>query len=194
MWIHDEDLDGTLLPGKPSIKARDHDVYKAVLMDRDHRGRSKIHLVRQRTFAIDGHRHRAANRRPAPVWRLLETVPELLEETVTDFLEKNGCPIDIEFLEIGFPCALLPDSETRKLFSLKGREEIEAGYRNLLSKYHEADGLITLSRVGFDQAQRQAIMVIGRQYGPLCGAGSYIVLESRDGVWSVVRSTLAWIS
>lgn len=56
-------------------------------------------------------------------------------------------------------------------------------------------GLIHVSRVGFSDDGRQAMLTLGHGCGPLCGGGWLVVLErGDDGRWRVARALQLWAS
>ena len=55
-------------------------------------------------------------------------------------------------------------------------------------------GVVSLSRVGFDNSRTQAIACCGRHSGLRAGAGWYKLLRNVSGSWRVARSAPAWVS
>ena len=53
---------------------------------------------------------------------------------------------------------------------------------------------MTLSRVGFNQDQTQALVYIGNQEGPLSGAGYIVLLNKQFGNWELKQKIMVWIS
>ncbi|MDE3110454.1 MAG: hypothetical protein KGL02_11000 [Acidobacteriota bacterium] len=60
--------------------------------------------------------------------------------------------------------------------------------------YPGASGIISLSRVGFDSRQDEAMVSTSFVCGGLCGDGHVYVLRKKSGRWSVVNAWLEWIS
>jgi hypothetical protein len=50
------------------------------------------------------------------------------------------------------------------------------------------------SRVGFNRARTQAVVLLGFATVPLGGEGEYVLLEKQGGRWSVVHRLRAWLS
>jgi hypothetical protein len=61
-------------------------------------------------------------------------------------------------------------------------------------QYPGAQGIATISRVGFSVDGTQALFYISNVCGGLCGGGSYVVMEKRDGRWMISKEIEKWIS
>jgi hypothetical protein len=68
-------------------------------------------------------------------------------------------------------------------------------WRAFYQRFPRSQGLVTFSRVGFNAARTQAVVLVTRGCGGLCGMGNVVLLD-RDpaGRWRVVRSDMLWIS
>ena len=60
-------------------------------------------------------------------------------------------------------------------------------------KHPGAQGLITLSRVGFNNKIDQALVYIGNAGGSLGGAGFYVLLTKKEGIWIVQSEIQVWV-
>jgi hypothetical protein len=61
--------------------------------------------------------------------------------------------------------------------------------------YPDSGGLIELSAVGFNSDKTVAVVYIGHGCGPLCGGGTFHVLEKIDGKWKSIEwkgGSCAW--
>ena len=54
--------------------------------------------------------------------------------------------------------------------------------------------ILTFSRVGFNNDNTKAIVLLGDYYAPLVGAGFLYFLEKTDDSWRIVSSIMVWIS
>ena len=73
----------------------------------------------------------------------------------------------------------------------------QGGWDEYYRQYPESGGLIELSAVGFNVDKTVAVVYIGRSCGPLCGGGTFHVLEKVDGKWKPFEwkgSSCAWAS
>jgi len=55
-------------------------------------------------------------------------------------------------------------------------------------------GVITLSRVGFDEHMEHALVYAELTYCGLCGEGTYLYLSKEAGQWRIVGRAGTWIS
>jgi hypothetical protein len=95
----------------------------------------------------------------------------------------------------------LSDFERKRFKSVKisPRLDIPVQYNLVTEKDVEKNGgravtqLISLSRIGFNQDQSQAFVMID-YFCPLCGFGKCILLEKQNGVWQVKEEFRGWVS
>jgi hypothetical protein len=60
-------------------------------------------------------------------------------------------------------------------------------------KYPNAQGILSLSRVGFNHAMSRALVYIGNNGSASTGAGYYVLLVKSDGKWVIQVETMAWV-
>lgn len=113
--------------------------------------------------------------------------PDLGEELYTDFGAKNAEPADLERL-----FALDADYVVANVDALFASGAV--GWADFYAKYPDADGLLTLSRVGFDQGMQSALVCVSYYQGGLSGMGRYVLLKKEGGRWVVRGGYGAWIS
>jgi hypothetical protein len=61
-------------------------------------------------------------------------------------------------------------------------------------KYPGAQGLLTLSRVGFSPDVKQAVFYASNTCGGLCATDAYVVMERRDSGWTIVKEVIVRVS
>lgn len=61
-------------------------------------------------------------------------------------------------------------------------------------KYPDSLGIITLSRVGFDQGMTHALVYLVYNCRGLCGGGSYLLLSKDNVVWTITGKRPIWMS
>jgi len=83
---------------------------------------------------------------------------------------------------------LISETETGKIFSG------EDGWNRFYKEYRGAQGIMMLSRVGFDRNKNEALVYIGNQSDWLAGVGYYVLLRKESGKWVVKDQLMAWIS
>jgi len=96
------------------------------------------------------------------------------QETIDDYVAKNA-----------------KSHQLTKSFNLK-LEYILIPEEKLGSS--DVDGLIALSRVGFDSGSNQALVYIQHYCGPLCGGGNYMLLVKTRQGWIVKKRVNSWVS
>jgi hypothetical protein len=60
--------------------------------------------------------------------------------------------------------------------------------------YPNSGGYNSFSRVGYDEAGRNALVYFVNWCGSLCGTGTYILVEKRENRWAVSETAGIWIS
>lgn len=68
------------------------------------------------------------------------------------------------------------------------------GWDRFYAKYSDAQGILSLSRVGLNAAQNQALVYIGNQGDASSGRGHYVLLNKSSDSWEIQAIALAWIS
>ena len=117
-------------------------------------------------------------------------IPSLTQDTINDYQAKK---IESRKLENNFTVSgkvvFLSEEEVTQLFNI-GLD----GWNKFNKKYPGANGIITLSRVGFNKEKTQALVYVGISCGGLCGGGSFMFLEKRNGKWSIRGNRNLWVS
>jgi hypothetical protein len=107
-----------------------------------------------------------------------ESIPSLSKQTFNNYLSVNQEPVELlNIPDLNAQCNLIsPDniSQWKEIFP-------------------NANVLVHLSRIGYNNAGNQALLYISEYYAPLAGAG-YLVYLEKDGNWEVKQSLMLWIS
>jgi hypothetical protein len=119
-----------------------------------------------------------------------QSVPALEEATYDDFLAVNEEPVPLDpSLDLGFDYTLV---------SLQDLEEFLGGgawsYDAFYRRFPNSQGLMELSRVGFNSDHTQALVYVANQHALLGGEGYYLLLGKQDGAWQVDFELPLWIS
>lgn len=85
---------------------------------------------------------------------------------------------------------VIANAESDKLFEVNVRE----GWKEFKRRYPGAPGILTLSRVGFSFDMQQAIVYVGWQEDALVGQGTVYILEKSEEGWSILYSSILWMS
>lgn len=118
-------------------------------------------------------------------------LPGLESATVEDFVTQlNRCEPLCRRFDLPVDYVLVTHKEIDRLFSRGG----VGGWDRFYRKYPDSPGIISLSNVGFNAAMDQALVAPSNGCGGLCGAGYYVLLSKRDGVWRVQSKSMTWVS
>lgn len=111
------------------------------------------------------------------------------QEILDDFEAKNArsCPLG-DFFDLPAKVMFIGETENIKIF-WKGFLWLE-----FFAKYPFAQGIMELSRVGFNAEKNQALVYVGNQEDITAGAGYYVLLAKIDGVWVIQDQVMSWIS
>ncbi len=105
--------------------------------------------------------------------------------------------LDCTKLALSVPCKILDRQDVQQFFS-RGDREFETPMSQWLLFYEiypGAQGIMQLSKIGFDTEGRQALVYVGNQAFDTAGAGFYIVLVRKDdNTWVIRDISELWIS
>ena len=108
-------------------------------------------------------------------------LPTVSDETIDDYLKNNEqidqLPAD---MNIGLAYHLLSPAEWAELSQQPDWGSV------LKERYPGTDGFMFFSRVGFNAAHDQALLYVGKLYGPMAVEAGYYSLEKQDGQWRIV--------
>jgi len=111
------------------------------------------------------------------------------DETINDYLKNNKQDSQLPAsMNVGVEYQLLSADEFAEISS-------QSDWGNVLKeKYPGSDGYMFFSRVGFNNAHDQALIYVGRVYGPLNGEASYYLMEKKDAKWMIVNQIIRVVS
>ena len=123
----------------------------------------------------------------------------VLPETLDSFESQNQHSQTIESTKLGLsvPCSLLGKEVLQESFTDDDNQPhtLEDNWDRFYQAYSGAQGIMQLSRVGFDTEGSQALVYVGNMANALGGAGYHVLLvRNKDGAWSIHSLTMAWIS
>ncbi len=161
-----------------SDENEDYAVYSAILAD--HKYETKVMVVNDYT----------AHGLIADATNLNQEIPNLNEETISGFqtANKEDKKLENNFTTNG-RIIFLSEKEESKIF-----RKNQDGWARFYKKYPKARGIVTFSRVGFNQERTQALVSVSYSCGGLCGQGNFIFLQMKEGKWAVERSVMLWVS
>jgi hypothetical protein len=120
-----------------------------------------------------------------------ENMPGVSDDLWMDFDTQNqeSIPVSSSF-EVGVPVILISEEDVAKLFST----DDGGGWDRFYETFAGAQGIMELSRVGFNHAMDRALVYTGNQSHYLAGAGHLFLMEKRDGRWTIQETLMVWIS
>jgi len=120
---------------------------------------------------------------------LQEKAPTLQQTTIDAFREVNVGQASLRpSFHIAINYALLDFDQLNSI--PKGGDWWGEFYR----RFPGSEGILTLSRVGFNAERTQALFYFSNRCGGLCGAGSYVVMEKRGSDWVISKEIEMWVS
>jgi hypothetical protein len=119
-----------------------------------------------------------------------ESLQHLATETLLDFKARNdnSYPLKASMI-LGTRYLLFSEKDMQDLFQIN-----QSGWDVFYNRYPEAPGIITLSRVGFNEQMDQALVYLGIQSHWLAGSGNFFLLNKIDGVWVIDQQVMTWVS
>lgn len=115
-------------------------------------------------------------------------------DVLADYKKENRTPRSLSRnFSVQVPYDLVPGKEIGSFFE----DRTVDGWKRFYSHYPNSGGYIQFSAVGFNEGQTKALVYVAVHCGWLCGHGSYVFLEKRNGTWATVNlraSRCEWIS
>jgi hypothetical protein len=87
---------------------------------------------------------------------------------------------------------LISSEEILYLFNLK--DVNNKGWSDFNRKYPNSNGMIGMSRVGFNLDKSQAIVAVEHHYGSLGADGFLIYLIKEQNSWRIIKTINSWVS
>ena len=178
-------------------RKEEYAVYSALIRSRYHRGFGMpggdymtqpvgVYIIEENTSVKKSGRKHMKETLQWACEQMSETVSQ---ETLEDFLTKNEQSYSLgDFFDLPARVMFISDIEETKIF-WKGFSWME-----FYAKYPFAQGVMTVSRVGFDVERKKALVYVGNMEGGLAGAGFFFLLIKEGGVWTVREEVIQWVS
>jgi hypothetical protein len=162
------------------VMPEEYAIYSSVISAQWHKA-DALFVIRDRT----GSKHFQILDEPLPTE---EQLPEVRSETLAGFqaANKQEYLLGNEFIPKR-AYLLLSQEELGQLFP-------NERWLNFYNKYPTADGIWTLSRVGFSPDSTQALVYYEHACGLVCGAGFWSLLAKQADSWVVQSTIMVWIS
>jgi hypothetical protein len=110
---------------------------------------------------------------------------------IDDFNRKNNRAYKIDNRFSGSNPQVVYMVPTEELSEIFGEKD---GWRTFYRRYPKVGGILTLSRVGFNNEKTAALLYAGTQSDWLAGAGYLIMFEKQSDKWVVTKRVSVWIS
>jgi hypothetical protein len=118
-----------------------------------------------------------------------QDMPELQQETLDNYKKANQQSYLLERqFDLPVSYILISEKEKNDIFQ-SGR-----GWDDFYKKYPASQGIMSLSRVGFNSQEDQALVYIGKEENWEGGRGYIFLLIKENNVWKIKREVIAWIS
>ncbi|NCN39355.1 MAG: hypothetical protein COY38_04110 [Candidatus Aenigmarchaeota archaeon CG_4_10_14_0_8_um_filter_37_24] len=119
-----------------------------------------------------------------------QQIPEIEKDTLDDYKIKNtqNYPLENSF-NIKAKVILISQVDFDRIF----RPDID-GWEQFYKIYPKSQGIMTLSRVGFNKEKDQALVYAGNQAHYLAGRGYYVLLTKENDIWGIKKDVMTWIS
>lgn len=116
-----------------------------------------------------------------------EELPAVEQETLDNFRIKNtqSHPLENRF-NLTVNVVLISVEEASKIFQ-------KGGWEGFYEEYPFSQGVMTLSRVGFNPEMDQALLYVANEADDSIGGGYYILFTEEDGVWTIQEWVIAWV-
>ena len=119
-----------------------------------------------------------------------ESLQHLSVDTLSNFKTRNDSSYPLKTsMILGRRYILFSEKDKQDLFQIN-----QSGWDVFYNRYPEAPGIITLSRVGFNEQFDQALVYLGIQSHWKSGLGNFFLLNKIDGEWIIDQKVLTWIS
>jgi hypothetical protein len=119
-----------------------------------------------------------------------QSLPDLTQEIIADFKAKNQQSHPLKPLfDLSVEYILVSEEEIQKIFQ-SGMD----GWDKFYMKHPNSQGIMTLSRVGFNANMDRALVYVGNQHHWVAGSGHFVLLVKDNGKWIVSDEILVWVS
>ena len=176
--------------------ADDYKVYDAVIREMFRDGITRFDMnakidqivIRDRTFSKYARGIAKEN------WEQVRIrMRSLSDETIAGYESARKSESELKAkLDIPYKYQLISDKQLEKLVPHpNGPMEHWAEF---YKAYPKSGGYNSFSRVGYDKAGRDALVYFVNWCGPLCGTGTYVLVEKGENGWVVKETGGMWIS
>ncbi len=169
----------------PEVTPEEYSVYSD-LIEAMFPDKYELFVIRDRTSSED-----SATSETLPFQYLHSHMPSLSPETFANFQAMNDKEYNLQrHFQLETDYILLGAEENEEIFSAVG--PWVDPWDEFYERYPNSQGIMTLSRVGFDDNMNQALVYLGNVFGGLGGQGNCILLTKVSGVWVIESDVFLW--
>ena len=117
---------------------------------------------------------------------LKETMPDAESQTLDNYLLRNETPELLKVWNLDVKHVLVTRSDLP--------DSLGDFWGEFAKKFPNSAGLISFSKVGFNNQHDQALVYVGLSCGWLCGEGKYVLLKKVNGKWAIQKEQSLWVS
>lgn len=117
----------------------------------------------------------------------------LRQSTIDSFELRNQAPMQLEAGRFsGHDVTFITDEELSQIFTRGAGGD--GWWPHFYERYHNAQGVLTLSRAGVSSDGTQALLYYGNQWAGLAGIGELVLLEKTENRWTIAKRVQVWVS
>jgi len=116
----------------------------------------------------------------------------LLNETYDNFKVRNRDGGILAYIKLPAKVQLVDNEDLNQIFSDSG--DLRKQWENFYSCFPDAQGITSVSRVGFSGDKSQAVLYSSTMRGYLWGSGDLFVFSKINGNWTISETRRIWIS
>jgi hypothetical protein len=176
------------LPTDDSTTVKDPDEYTvwSTVLAKKYADRNYLKLVIRNRTAIDLWHH-----------------SEHDGEAFSDLKAKNKAQSLLENnFSVKLPCILMtPEAESKLFYSTPSErkdkgfiEKVHSSWNQFYEEYPGAQGILTISRVGFNSDKSEAVVYIQNVANVMVASGKLFFLTKKNGTWEVQTEEMIWFS
>ncbi len=178
-----------MLDSKLVMREEEYAVYRAFIDSGFYLIKYKYDLDEVQLLVIDN--YTSADETGTELDRTLQWVSqemaEVNQETLENFRIKNaGSHLLDSSFNLTVEVLLISDEEVREIFQ-------KGGWEGFYAKYPFSQGIMTLSRVGFNIEMNQALLYVANEADDSVGGGYYILFAKVNGIWDIQEWVISWV-
>lgn len=129
---------------------------------------------------------------------LINEFPDFDTNLVVSHWNNNNINNSVNFSENfqsdSLEIILITDEELNFIFDYEIYDNYYDQWLEFYHYYPYSSGLVSFSRISFNEDNTQAVLEMGQTSGSLSGTGLFIHLEKIDNKWTIIKEILTWIS